>query len=148
MLKSTTVDKNDYLDIDFQVTAPDQSYNTINDNDDVTYVRYIPLPPDTPVPLIHPCEKYKESVKQIREKEDYRKHAKKEQYKQTLINKKKNAKKPVWKLPIQNIERNTPVDDDTDFQIETAGEKNDDGDVIYIRYVPPPPENLVPPMHP
>ena len=81
MLKSTTVDKNDYLHIDFQVTAPDQSYNTFNDNDDVTYVRYIPPPPDTPVPLIHPCEKYKESVKQIREEEDYRKHAKKEQYK-------------------------------------------------------------------
>ena len=46
--------------------------------------------------------------------------------------------------------KNTPVDneDDVDFQIETAGSKNDDGDVIYEKYVPLPPDNPVPPMHP
>ena len=78
-------------------------------------------------------------MKQIRKKEEqYRKHAKKRAI-QTLIKEKKNAKKPVWKVPIQNIEKNTPVDneDNVDFQIETAGSRNDDEDVIYIKYVPP-----------
>ena len=63
---------------------------------------------------------------------------------------KDQKKKRISKVPIQNIEKNTPVDneDDVDFQIETAGSKNDDGDVIYVKYVPPPPDNPVPPMHP
>ena len=39
-------------------------------------------------------------------------------------------------------------EDDVDFQIETAGSKNDDGDVTYAKYVPLPPDNPVPPMHP
>ena len=59
-------------------------------------------------------------------------------------------KKPISKVPIQNIENNTPVDNenDVDFQIEMAGSKNDDGDVIYVKYVPLLPDNHVPPMHP
>ena len=59
-------------------------------------------------------------------------------------------KKPISKVPIQNIENNTPVDNenDVDFQIEMAGSKNDDGDVIYVKYVPLLPDNPVPPMHP
>ena len=63
---------------------------------------------------------------------------------------KDQKKKRISKVPIQNIEKNTPVDneDDIDFQIETAGSKNDDGDVIYVKYVPPPPGNPVSPMHP
>ena len=67
-----------------------------------------------------------------------------------LKDQKKSAKNPVWKVPIKNIEKNTPVDnkDDVDFQIETASSKNDDGDVIYVIYVPPPPDSPVPRMHP
>ena len=43
------VDENDDLDIDFQITAPDQDDGKIDyDNDDVTYFRYISPPPDNP----------------------------------------------------------------------------------------------------
>ena len=69
-------------DIDFEVTVPDE-----NDDDDVTYVKYIPPPPENPPPLIHPHERCKEKLKQIREqKERYRRNAKKKAIK--LLNKK------------------------------------------------------------
>ena len=32
-----------------------------------------------------------------------------------------------------------------DFQIEMEGSKNDDGDVIFVKHVPPPPEDPDPP---
>ena len=93
--------------------------------------------------------------KKRKSKEKYRLNAKKKAIK--YLNKRKvemllkdQKKKRISKVPIQNIEKNTPVDneDDIDFQIETAGSKNDDGDVIYVKYVPPPPGNPVSPMHP
>ena len=139
-------------DVDFQIeTAGSQ-----NDNDDVIFVKYVPLPPEDPDPPLQSPDSLKQRVKKIRKnKEKYRLNAKKKAIK--YLNKRKvemplkdQKKKPISKAPIQNIEKNTPVDnkDDVDFQIETAGSKNDDGDVIYIRYVPPPPDNFVPSMHP
>ena len=61
-------------DIDFNNVE-----QTPDDDDDVIHVKYIPPPPEVPVPpLIHPREKCKQKLKQIREqKERYRKNAKK-----------------------------------------------------------------------
>ena len=61
-------------DIDFNIVE-----KTPDDDDDVTYVRYIPPPPEVPVPPpIHPRERLKQKMKQIRmKKERYRKNAKK-----------------------------------------------------------------------
>ena len=35
-------------------------------------------------------------------------------------------------------------ENDVDFQIETAGSQNDNDDVIFVKYVPPPPEDFDP----
>ena len=64
-----------------KITCPNQfdnvdgdiGFNTVeqtpDDDDDVTYVRYIPPPPEVPVPPpIHPCERLKQNMKQIRMK--------------------------------------------------------------------------------
>ena len=61
-------------DIDFNIVE-----QTPDDDDDVTYVRYIPPPPEVPVPPpIHPRERLKQKIKRIRmRKERYRKNAKK-----------------------------------------------------------------------
>ena len=61
-------------DIDFNIAE-----QTPDDEDDGTYVRYIPPPPEVPVPPpIHPRERLKQKMKRIRmKKERYRKNAKK-----------------------------------------------------------------------
>ena len=73
-------------DIDFNTVE-----QTPDDNDDVTYVRNIPPPPEVPVPpLIHLCERPKQKMKQIRIKKGrYRKNAKKKSI--TFLNKKNAA---------------------------------------------------------
>ena len=86
-----------------------------------------------------------------KQKDEYRKKAKNRAI-QTLIKKKNKAiKNTLLKFPIKNIEKNTPIDnvddDDIDFQITTA-DQSDDDDVIYVKYVPPPPDNPVDPIHP
>ena len=52
---------------------------------------------------------------------------------------------------MQNIDKNTPIDnvndDDIDFEITTA-KRDDNNDVIYVKYVPPPPDFPVNPIHP
>ena len=171
LLKNTTVQgdiDDDNVDIDLRVMVPDNednvdfqiktagSKNDDDDDDDVIYVNYILPPPDNPVPLMHPRDRLKQRVKKIRKsKEKYRVNAKKKAIK--YLNKRKaemllkdQKKKPTSKAPIQNIEKNTPVDneDDIDFQIETAGSKNDEGDIVFVKYVPPPPENPITPIHP
>ena len=52
---------------------------TPDNDDDVTYVKYIPPPPEVPVPPpIHPSKRLKQKMKRIRrKKERYRKNAKK-----------------------------------------------------------------------
>ena len=61
-------------DIDFNIVEL-----TPDDDDDVTYVRYVPPPPEVPVPPpIHPRERLKQKMKQKRmQKERYRKNTKK-----------------------------------------------------------------------
>ena len=61
-------------DIDFNIVE-----QTPVDDDDVVYVKVIPPPPEVSVPSpIHPRERCKQKLKQIREqKERYRKNAKK-----------------------------------------------------------------------
>ena len=55
--------------IDPTINVTDQ-----NHDDDVVYVKYIPPPPKNPVQLIHPRDKFKQKVKQLRKKKkDYRK---------------------------------------------------------------------------
>ena len=99
LLKNTSAQGtigNDNVDIDFKITAPDEN----DGDDDVTYVKYIPPPPENPPPLIHPRERCKQKLKQIREqKERYRRNAKKKvikflknrstQKKKRLVKKKK-----------------------------------------------------------
>ena len=105
---------------------------------------------------MHPRDRLKQRVKKIsQKKEKYIVNAKKKAIKYLTKRKaemllKDQKKKPTSMAPMQNIEKNTPVDNegDIDFQIERSGGKNDDGDVIFVKYVPQPPDNPVPPMHP
>ena len=71
-------------DIDFNTVK-----QTPDNDDDVTYVRYIPPPPEVPVPPpIHSRKRLKQKMKQIRmKKERYRKNAKKKAI--NFLNKKK-----------------------------------------------------------
>ena len=60
----------------------DPFINTADDiteqDDNLIYAKYAPPPPDNPVELIHPREKFRQKVKQLRKrKEEYRKRAKK-----------------------------------------------------------------------
>ena len=73
-------------DIDFNTVE-----QTPDDDDDVTYVRYIPPPPEVPVPPpIHPRERLKQKMKRIRmKKERYRKSAEKKAI--NFLNKKNAA---------------------------------------------------------
>ena len=121
LLKNTAVKNEDgELDIDFQITTPEQNdvdvdvekntplvdyeddidfhINTAdvkdddddddNDDDDVIYIKDVPPPPDNPVNPIHPRDRLKQKVKQIRKrKEKYRVNAKKKAVK--YLNKRK-----------------------------------------------------------
>ena len=80
----TTPIDNVAADIDFEVTK-----QVPETDDEVIYVKYVSSPPDNPVKLIHPRDKFKQKVNRLRKrKEEYRKRAKKRAI-QTLINKKK-----------------------------------------------------------
>ena len=131
----------------------DLSQTPNDDDDDVIYVKYVLPTPKNPVALIHPRDKFKPKVKKIRtRKEEYRKRAKKRAI-DTLIKKKnKSIKNTLLKFPIENIENNTPIDnvdgDDIDFEITSQTPDNEDDDAIYVNYVPPPPKNPVPFIHP
>ena len=73
LFKNTSVQGtigDDDADINFKITAPEE--NDSNDDDSVTYVKYIPPPLENPSPLMHLCETRKQKLKQIREhKERY-----------------------------------------------------------------------------
>ena len=66
--------------------------------------------------------------------------------------KNKSIKNMLLKLPIENIENNTPIDnvdgDVIDFEITSQTPDNEDDDVNYVKYMPPPPKNPVAPIHP
>ena len=115
------------------------------------------LSPVNPPQLIHPRDRYRKKVKELRgKKEQYRRRAKKKAI-QTLIKKRKKAidnallKNTTAQGNIDNdnvdIELRVTVpnnENDVDFQIETAGSQNDNDDVIFVKYVPPPPEDSDP----
>ena len=167
LLKNTAAQGNiddDNVDIDLRVMVPDneddvefqiEAAGSQKDNDDVIFVNNVLPPPEDPDPPLQLRDRLKQRIKIRKNKEKYRVNSKKKAIK--YLNKgkvemllKDQKKKSISEVPIQNIEKNTPVDneDDVDFQIETAVSKNDDGDVIYVKYAPPPPDNPVPPMHP
>ena len=142
----------------------DPSINVTNENgdDDLIYVKYILPPPVNPPQLIHPRYRYRKKVKQLRGKEgEYKKRAKRRAV-QTLI---KTRKKAIDNALLKNATAQSNIDDenvdidfrvtipdepdnedDVNFQIEKAGSKNDDGDVIFVKYVPPPPDDPDPPI--
>ena len=158
-----TIDVVPKEDIDLPTIDPTISVTNENGDDDLIYVKYIPPPPVNPPQLIHLRDRYRKKVRQLRDKkEHYRKRAKKRAI-QTLIKKRKKA---IDNALLKNTTAQGNIDDDNvdidfrvtvpdepdneddvDFQIETAGSKNVNGDVIYVKYVPPPPDNPVPPMH-
>ena len=65
LLKNTTgaID-DDNVDIDFKIKVTDE--NDGGSDDDVVYVNYVPPPPENPSPLIHPRERLKQRIKEIR----------------------------------------------------------------------------------
>ena len=77
------VDKSNYSNIDLETDSDDIDFEIEqipqNSDDDVTYVQYVPPPPNSPVqPPLHPRQKLKQEVKNIRKKkEKYRRLTKK-----------------------------------------------------------------------
>ena len=70
------------VEIDLQTIDLTISVANENGDDDVVYVKHIPPPPETPLQLVHPCDKYRQKVKQLqKKKEQHRKRTKKEQFK-------------------------------------------------------------------
>ena len=58
LLKNTSAQgtiNDDDVNIEFKITVPDEN----NGDDNITYVKYIPPPPENPPPLIHLCERHK-----------------------------------------------------------------------------------------
>ena len=133
---------------DFPTIDPTINVTTQNGDNDLVYVKYIPPPPDNPSQLIHPRDKYRkyrQKVKHLRKKkEDYRKRVKKIAI-QTFIKKKNKAIRNT----LLKSTKNEDGDLDIDFQI-TAPEQNDGGDddVVYVKYIAPPLEKLIPLIHP
>ena len=60
------VDKNNYSNIDFETDSNDIDFEIKqipqNSDDDVTYVKYVPSPPDFPVQPLHPCKRLKQKI--------------------------------------------------------------------------------------
>ena len=69
------VDKCNYLKIDFETDSDDIDFEIKqipkNSDDDVTYVKYVPPPPNSPIqPPLHPHERLKQKIKNIRKKKE------------------------------------------------------------------------------
>ena len=90
LLKNKTAQGNiddDNVEIDLRVTVPDneddvdfqiETAGSQDDNDDVIFVKYVPLPSEDPCPHLQSRDRLKQRVKKIRKsKEKYRLNAKK-----------------------------------------------------------------------
>ena len=78
-------------EIDLPTIDPTKNVTNENGDDDQVYVNYIPPPAVNPPQHIHPRDRYRKKVKELRrKKEQYRRRAKKRAI-QTLIKKRKKA---------------------------------------------------------
>ena len=131
------VHKSNYLNIDFETDSDGIDFEIKqipqNSDDDVTYVKYVLPPPNSPIqPPLHPCERLKQKIKNIRKKKERYRKLKKENAISFLNKKRAKDLLKEHKKQQNNEQINNEIINISDA--ETLGYASDISDAETIEY--------------